>query len=452
MCLYKKTKTISKGDATGSGAAGDINVSRFLQELTIFAENSWDDIDLSTFININIDPGSKMICGEDNDKASCFINNNPSNIYEWNCIDVYSPCYRDIDKYHVINCEDRNCMNETIIDCYSDIIENDLNISQFDGCKIKCNEPFSCSNSVIKCLDDKACIIECNSDNSCNIDPTINLGATINKTIIECPINHNCDVECNGYQSCANSLILCPDSQHQCNINANVQFSAIDTHILSGNNSFMNIECKSKASCSRMTINCESASKLNIQCMDQEYGSCRNINVSCPENVNGESQCVITGGSRYSQHTNLKFYCKNGWNDINLTRYIGYLLKNISSNKARNEMFCGMDYSESCIIHSLQPELYCKCPVADYVEQQSEQNQNTTTLIIIISALVLLCVLITFVIIYKSYQHHKVKYSKLNTKENNEKNDDNDTLEEHSENVRISTIYNTRAEQIIETE
>ena len=74
--------------------------------LTIYADNSWNDIEFIDYWPMVQSSGSKMHCDHD----SCLINN-PYDDGEWNCLDEKSGCF--VGKVS----------NLSITRCYSDSIE-----------------------------------------------------------------------------------------------------------------------------------------------------------------------------------------------------------------------------------------------------------------------------------------------------------------------------------------
>eukprot|EP01084_Bolivina_argentea_P185473 319835_1 len=98
----------------------------------------------------------------------------------------------------------------------------------------------------------------------------------------------------------------------------------------------------SSHSCSKAVIYGQEASKLTIQC--NQYHSCLNFVVFCPPHneSNGAKNCVIQGDDS-SVHTNLELYVMNGFKDIDLSNYV-------SDVESNSSLFCGHNYSESCVI------------------------------------------------------------------------------------------------------
>ena len=76
----------------------NINTERYteIQELNIYAINSWNDLNIEYSLKLKIDDNSRMFCG-DKYEYSCLIGNDTIQ-NEWNCIDKTSQCYVQYDR------------------------------------------------------------------------------------------------------------------------------------------------------------------------------------------------------------------------------------------------------------------------------------------------------------------------------------------------------------------
>eukprot|EP01084_Bolivina_argentea_P283957 486487_1 len=349
----------------GDGYAFDEAPALLHDALMIYAVNSWDDIDLSTYVNVNVQYGSRMFCGDGFAGDSCHIIK-AFNTLQWKCMekDRHSECYRSIENVHRIRCNqgsDGNCY-DTIIDCNETSRITGIDISQYvDACVIQCNAPYACSHSLIQCFEDKPC-----------------------------------SIECNGNSSCQYSSIQCPSNAHECNVIGDEMHSLMSANIDS-RHSTLTVQCPGDEACNAAQFKALNASRVSIECGD---GSCRDITLECPS-IN---HCEMSGGGEKERHSNLSLYCVNAWDDIKLGGYVGYM----EQNQSNNRMFCEDDYAENCIIHSLQQDSLCECP--SVAEEPKQLNWVVIISVAIAAFFVILCAII---IACGAYENQQRKYTKL---------------------------------------
>merc|ERR1712228_103148 len=209
-------------------------------------------------------------------------------------------------------------------------------------CFFNCRGDGSCEETVFHCQPKRECTVNCFNANSCR--------GSIPSAIVHCPQNGDCRINCNGLSSCDRMKINCFNSVN-CTISANGRYALSDsfTHCPSQSvNSQCSVHCNNLSSCNFAHFDAQNSSFLNIECADN-LSACKNIQIKCPQHINGSKRCQLIGDEGTIQNQ-LKIYAKNSWNDIDLTRY---LAQTAISDTFNLRMLCDTDYDEQCIISSI---------------------------------------------------------------------------------------------------
>ena len=230
------------------------------------------------------------------------------------------------------------------IDCVEDECRDiTIGCQQNDEeCIINCLDPSSCFASNVDCNANTTCIINCIDENACL------------KTKIKCPITANCVINGLSFNSLTQAIIQCPtDDVSNCETNCNSTTSCHNTLIDGKFSNQLLLNCNDVNSCLDFTIYCPQHNiidAINIpSCIIQGKSNSFNLRLLYSTLDNFASALRIlyhlfsNSGDDGSQHQNLQIFAVNGLYDININEYF-------SDVGSESVLFCGANYTESCII------------------------------------------------------------------------------------------------------
>ena len=178
-----------------------------------------------------------------------------------------------------LNCELKGCSQMTV-DCPDGL------------CQVGCDVSDSCSETIINGADGKL-ELSCTRDNAC-IQTTIN-----------CPDSNTCDVNCDSPNSCQSSNLNCPGQNGGvCDLDCKGSRACYELTVrqkTTAQGGTVNINCDGKESCSKIDIDCGSASVCDTTCLgfnscvDSEF-RCRNVREKCSLKCNGVQSCYLMSG------------------------------------------------------------------------------------------------------------------------------------------------------------
>eukprot|EP01084_Bolivina_argentea_P286653 491769_1 len=283
-----------------------------------------------------------------------------------------SPCWRTT----TICPSNANC-NINCTGGYESCVEANIQCPSDGNCTIGCDE---CRYADIACPDNGDCDIICTGSFGCA------------QTSIECSLFGNCNIECDSSHACYEANINCASSDNQCNIGCLSHYSCKGTTIQTSNSGDFQVTCPATEACRDMKLICPQNNKCTMECnayygcynssVDARYSSelhitgcigtssCADVSIWAPPNLNGNKTCYLEGDDDLNK---LTIYAVNGWNDIDLSNYIG-------TNYARGSgvMYCNSDYSDSCYISDLSWNCINTSSICITINNQTVPTSNPT--------------------------------------------------------------------------
>ena len=375
---------------------------------TIFAVDSWDDLNLAHYSAKldhmdSIQPTNEtsvMFCGE-NFQHQCVMTNDAEFVGRWNCLDLLSPCYQfGAVTNSTVVCEGTECAG-TVLECDG---------SSGEDCGFQCRGAGSCAGSTFNCAGGLSCNVECASPGACE-------GATVNCGTGE----GTCAVTANAANAMSNAVV-----------NGGGSAGTNTRRLLDISQGVVMAACAGMESCKNVVFNAEYSSYLEVDCIG--LNGCGDIDVYCPENVAQNKKCVLRGGNK-DIHRNLNFYAIHGFADLYISEYNAILentsiINNVTEereSKNLNRMHCGAaedGYPSFC---RLNASLLCDCGEGEEKKGGGnilDSNQWAAAIIILIVLLIGSGVVVYWMIIKNGNNKREDQYS---TVRNGDDGDDEDT-------------------------
>ena len=172
--------------------------------------------------------------------------------------------------------------------------------------------------------------------------------------------------------------------------------------------------CVGAESCRGVQIIGDAASYVFIECIG--VNGCGDIDVYCPEHVDGEKQCVLSGGNE-DVHRSLDLYAVHGFEDVDVSGYSA-ILENTTGvfgeSTNMNRMHCGDGYTTYC---TLNESLLCQCGEEEKKEDGGGgvigNNQWAAAIIILIVLLIGSGVVVYWMVAKNGSHKEHDKYSSV---------------------------------------